>query len=70
MDHFFIEEAFTRAWRAFDKKTGKMVWETSLPAANNANVCSFSIGGKQFITLGVGGIKENLSGSVMAFALK
>jgi quinoprotein glucose dehydrogenase len=40
-----------------------------LPAANNANVCSYAVNGKQYIALSVGGTKENHSGSVMAFAL-
>lgn len=65
----FISGAADKKLWAFDKNTGKMVWETSLPAANNANVCSFSINGKQFVALGVGGTKENPSGSIMAFAL-
>jgi quinoprotein glucose dehydrogenase len=65
----FISGAADKKLWAFDKSTGKTVWETSLPAANNANVCSFSIGGKQFVALGVGGTKENPSGSIMAFAL-
>ncbi|WP_339793459.1 hypothetical protein [uncultured Imperialibacter sp.] len=41
----------------------------TLPAANNANVCSYSIGGKQYVALSVGGTKENPSGSIMTFAL-
>jgi len=65
----FISGAADKKLWAFDKNTGKMVWETSLPAANNANVCTFSIGGKQFVALGVGGTKEHPSGSIMAFAL-
>ena len=65
----FISGAADKKLWAFDKKTGKLVWETELPAANNANVCSYSVGGKQYIALSVGGTKENPSGSVMAFSL-
>lgn len=65
----FISGADDKKIWAFDKKTGEMVWEQSLPAANNANVCSYFIDGKQYIALSVGGTKENPSGSIMAFAL-
>ena len=65
----FISGAEDKKLWAFDKRTGKMVWETELPAANNANVCSFYANGKQYIALSVGGTKENPSGSVMAFKL-
>ena len=65
----FISGAADKKLFAFDKKTGKLVWETILPAANNANVCSYSVDGKQYIALSVGGTEENPAGSIMAFAL-
>ncbi len=65
---FISGAADNKIW-AFDKKTGEMVWEKELPAANNANVCSYVVNGKQFIALSVGGTKDNPSGSVMTFAL-
>ncbi|MFC0264394.1 hypothetical protein ACFFIP_17035 [Fontibacter flavus] len=65
----FISGAEDKKVWAFDAKTGKMVWEYILPAANNANVCSYQINGKQYVALSVGGTKVNPSGSVMAFAL-
>jgi quinoprotein glucose dehydrogenase len=65
----FISGAVDKKLWAFDKGTGKLLWETELPAANNANVCSFHLDGKQFIALSVGGTKENPSGSIMAFKL-
>lgn len=65
----FISGAEDKKLWAFDKLTGKMVWETVLPAANNANVCSYYLNGKQYIALSVGGTKENPAGSIMAFAL-
>ncbi|UZR98983.1 pyrroloquinoline quinone-dependent dehydrogenase [Chondrinema litorale] len=66
----FISGAEDKKIWAFNKKTGEMVWEQELPAANNANVCSYFIDGKQYIALSVGGTKENPSGSIMAFALR
>lgn len=65
----FISGAEDKKLWAFDKQTGKMVWETKLPAANNANVCSYNLNGKQYIALSVGGTKEKPSGSIMAFKL-
>lgn len=65
----FISGAADKKLWAFDKKTGELVWETTLPSANNANVCSYAINGKQYIALSVGGTAENPSGSIMAFAL-
>ena len=65
---FISGAADSKLW-AFDKYTGELIWETLLPAPNNANVCSYAIDGKQFIALSVGGTTENPSGSIMAFAL-
>ena len=65
----FISGAADQKLWAFDKNSGLMVWEKELPSANNANVCSYSINGKQYIALSVGGTDANPSGSVMAFAL-
>lgn len=65
----FISGAADKKLWAFDKTTGKLVWETVLPAANNSNVCSFFVAGKQLVALSVGGTKENPSGSIMAFKL-
>lgn len=65
----FISGAADKKLWAFDKKTGNLVWETTLPAANNATVCTYSVQGKQYLALSVGGTKENPSGSIMAFAL-
>lgn len=65
----FISGAEDKKLWAFDKRTGKKVWETELPAANNANVCSYYVNGKQYVALSVGGTKENPAGSIMAFKL-
>lgn len=65
----FISGAADKKLWAFDKITGKMVWETALPGVNNANVCSYMVKGKQYVALSVGGTKENPSGSIMTFAL-
>lgn len=66
----FISGAADKKLWAFDKKNGKLLWETKLPAANNASVSTYSVKGKQYVSLSVGGTKENPSGSIMTFALK
>ena len=65
----FISGAADKKLWAFDKMTGDLIWETTLPAANNANVCSYAIDGKQYVALSVGGTEDNPSGSIMTFAL-
>lgn len=65
----FISGAADKKLWAFDKKTGKLVWETTLPAPNNANVSSYFLKGKQYLVLSVNGTEAKPSGSIMAFAL-
>ncbi|WP_229249172.1 outer membrane protein assembly factor BamB family protein [Dyadobacter sandarakinus] len=65
----FISGTNDRQLRAFDKKTGKLLWKTTLPAVANATACTYMAGNKQYVAVSVGGTKENPSGSIMAFAL-
>ena len=65
----FISGSEDKQLRAIDKATGETLWQTTLPAMANATACTYEVEGKQFVTISVGGTKENPSGSVMAFAL-
>jgi len=65
----FIAGNDDRRLRALEKSTGKLLWETTLPAMANATACTYMVGGKQYVAISVGGTKENPSGSVMAFSL-
>jgi quinoprotein glucose dehydrogenase len=65
----FISGTNDRKFRAFDKKTGKLLWQTLLPGVANATACTYMTGGKQYVAISVGGTKENPAGSVMAFYL-
>lgn len=58
-------------FRAFDKKTGKVLWETTLPAAGNATPAVYSVNGREYVVIGAGGGKwgEISGGSYVAFAL-
>ena len=63
---------FDKKFRAFDKATGKLLWETTLPFSGNASPITYSIKGRQYIVIAAGGGKDLKSGSggvYMAFAL-
>jgi quinoprotein glucose dehydrogenase len=57
--------------RAFDKKTGKLLWEAQLPAAGNATPSTYMVNGKQYIVIACGGGKNDApsGGTYVAFAL-
>lgn len=65
----FISGTEDKKLRAFDKATGKLLWQTTLPAHANATACTYQANGKQYVALSVGGTPENPSGFIMAFAL-
>ncbi|MBE9464190.1 pyrroloquinoline quinone-dependent dehydrogenase [Dyadobacter subterraneus] len=65
----FISGTNDKKLRAFDKSTGKLLWQTILPGVANATACTYMAGGKQYVALSVGGNKENPSGFIMAFKL-
>ncbi|MEQ1948114.1 MAG: PQQ-binding-like beta-propeller repeat protein [Bryobacteraceae bacterium] len=63
---------FDRKFRAFDKKTGKMVWETTLPMSGNATPVTYEAGGRQYVVIyATGGRKRGdpSGGIYVAFAL-
>jgi quinoprotein glucose dehydrogenase len=62
---------FDRKFHAFDKATGQLLWETTLPAAGNATPSIYSIGGREYVVIVCGGGKNGApsGSSVVAFAL-
>lgn len=57
--------------RAFDRKTGKVVWEYQLPAGGYATPVTYQVDGKQYIAIAVGGARGGKPGGwYMAFTLK
>jgi len=62
---------FDRKFHAYDKLTGKLLWETTLPAAGNATPSTYTLDGRQYIAIVCGGGKNGApSGSaIVAFAL-
>ena len=64
---------FDRKFHAFDKKTGALLWETTLPFGGNATPVTYEVDGRQFVVIAAGGGKGkpgSPSGGVyVAFAL-
>jgi quinoprotein glucose dehydrogenase len=57
--------------RAFDKKTGKTVWEYQLPAGGFATPITYEVAGKQYVVIAAGGGRgQKIGGNYIAFALK
>src|SRR5207247_8578288 len=42
---------YDNKFRAFDKKTGKLVWETVLPFAGNGTPATYELNGTQYIVI-------------------
>ena len=62
---------YDNKFRAYDKKTGALLWETVLPAAGNATPSTYMVNGKQYIVIACGGGKNGApsGGTYVAFAL-
>ena len=68
---FIAATNFDKKFRAFDKLTGELLWETTLPAAGNATPATYMIDGRQYVVIVCGGGKNGApsGSSVVAFAL-
>jgi len=62
---------FDSKFHAFDKATGKLLWETTLPAGGNATPAVYMVHGRQYVVIGAGGGKSGTrsGGSYVGFAL-
>jgi quinoprotein glucose dehydrogenase len=54
---FIAATNFDKKFRAFDKKTGELLWETTLPLAGNATPATYQVDGRQFVVIAAGGGK-------------
>ena len=63
---------FDKKFRAFDKSTGELLWQTTLPFSGNATPATYAVKGRQYVVIAAGGGKDLKSGSggvYVAFAL-
>jgi quinoprotein glucose dehydrogenase len=63
---------FDRKFRAFDKATGKLLWETVLPSSGNGTPATYEVNGKQYVLIIAAGGKAPSGGTsavYVAFAL-
>ena len=68
---FIGATSFDKKFHAYDKLTGKLLWETTLPAAGNATPSIYEIDGVEYIVIVCGGGKNGAAsgGSIVAFSL-
>jgi quinoprotein glucose dehydrogenase len=63
---------FDKKFRVFDKSTGELLWQTTLPFAGNATPATYSVDGRQYVVIAAGGgkdFKSKSGGLYVAFAL-
>jgi quinoprotein glucose dehydrogenase len=61
-----------RKFRAFDKRTGALLWEAALPYSADATPITYQIGGRQYVAIYASGGKErggSGGGVYLAYAL-
>nr|WP_317046502.1 c-type cytochrome [Adhaeribacter arboris] len=66
----FIAATRDEKIRAFNKKTGEVVWEYQLPAGGFATPITYLVNGKQYVVIAAGGARGlKAGGKYVAFAL-
>jgi quinoprotein glucose dehydrogenase len=67
----FIGATKDGMFRAFDKRTGKVLWQTALPASAFATPSTYMVNGRQYVVIACGGAKVGTApgDSYVAFAL-
>lgn len=67
----FIAATKDEKIRAFDRKTGKILWEADLPAAGYASPSVYAVNGKQYLVIACGGgkLKTKSGDKYVAFSL-
>jgi len=68
----FIGGTKDEMFHAFDKGTGKLLWQYKLDAGGYATPCTYSVNGRQFVVIAAGGggkLRTKPGDSYVAFAL-
>jgi quinoprotein glucose dehydrogenase len=63
---------YDKKLHAFDKASGKLLWETTLPFAGNATPITYQVKGRQYVVIAAGGgkdLKSKSGGVYVAFAV-
>ena len=63
---------YDKKFRAFDKTTGELLWEMTLPFSGNATPITYEVNGRQYVAIAAGGgkdLKSKSGGVYVAFAL-
>jgi glucose dehydrogenase len=69
---FIGATSYDKKMHAYDKSTGKLLWEATLPFAGNATPATYEVNGRQYVVIAAGGGRPrgNLAGGIyVAFAL-
>lgn len=69
----FIGYTLDNQLRAFDLKTGRVLWQSELPAAGTAVPVTYEAGGEQYVVIAAGGhtmYRSKTSDAVVAYKLK
>ena len=68
---FIGATVYDNKFHAFDARSGRLLWETTLPAAGNATPAVYDVEGKEYVVIGAGGGKWGApsGGTYVAFAL-
>lgn len=66
----FIAATQDQMFRAFDRATGEVLWETKLPTGGFASPSVYEVDGKQYIVIACGGTRDTPAGNqYVAFSL-
>ena len=67
----FIAATADETIRAFDKDTGRVLWQAPLPFSGNATPSTYAVAGRQYLVISAGGGKSGrpAGGIIVAFAL-
>jgi quinoprotein glucose dehydrogenase len=67
----FVSATLDRTFRAFETRTGRELWQATLPAAGKATPMTYAAGGRQFVVIAAGGDGGSFGSgdAIMAYAL-
>jgi quinoprotein glucose dehydrogenase len=64
---FIAATDFDRKFRAFDKDTGRLLWEAVMPSSGNGTPATYEISGRQYIVIAAAGGKAPAGGTAAVY---